>query len=116
MKLVQIIFDVGYGIRGVASVLRHHIEVDQCLDEFESVIESDYWGPSGLAEGHGQNSKNTAPQIPHLFPLPLCNFTIGLFADQEPRVWRYCLPNIAESLQSPMFLQKAFDLVYHVLE
>jgi len=29
MKLVQIIFHVGYGVRGVASVLCHHIEVDE---------------------------------------------------------------------------------------
>ena len=39
MKLVQIIFHVGYGIRRVASVLCHHIEVDECPDASESTFE-----------------------------------------------------------------------------
>ena len=88
MKLVQIIFHVGYGVRRVASVLRHHIEVHQCPDASESTFERDYSCPSRLAECHGENSQNTVPQIPHLFPLPLRNFTVGFFGDQESRVWR----------------------------
>ena len=88
MKLVQIIFHVGYGVRRVGSVLRHHIEVDQCSDALESTFERDYLCTSRLAGCHGQNSQNTAHQIPHLFPLPLRNFTVGFLGDQESRVWR----------------------------
>jgi len=36
MKQVQIIFHVGYAVRGVASVSRHHIEVDTCPDASKS--------------------------------------------------------------------------------
>ena len=88
MKLVQIIFHVCYGVRRVASVLCHHIEVDKCPDASESTFERNCLCASWLAKSHGENSQNTAPQIPHLFPLPLCNLAVGLFGDQESRVWR----------------------------
>jgi len=86
-KLVQIIFHVGYGVRGVASVLCHHIEVDECPDASESMFERNCLCASWLAKSHGENSQNTALQIPHLFPVPLCNLAVGLFGDQESRVW-----------------------------
>jgi len=100
----------------MALVLRHQIEVDQCPDVCESTFERDYLCTCRLAECHGENSQNTAPEIAHLFPLPLRNFTVGFFGDQESRVWRECLANVIESLQSSMFLQKAFDPVQQVLE
>jgi len=88
MKLVQIIFHVGYGVRGVASVLCHHIEINHCPDVFESTFERNCLCASWLAKSHNKNSQNTAPQIPPLFPLPLSNLAVGLFGDQESRVWR----------------------------
>jgi len=88
MKLVRISFRIGYGVSGVASVLCHHIEVDECPDGSESTFERNCLCASWLAKGHGENSQNTVPQIPHLFPLPLCNLAVGLFGDQESGVWR----------------------------
>jgi len=82
------IFHIGYGVRRVASVLRHHIEVDQCPHASETTFERDHLCTSRLAECHGENSQNTAPQIPPLFPLPLPNFTVGFFGNQESRVCR----------------------------
>ena len=87
MKLVQIIFHVGYGVWGVASVLCHHIEVDKCPDASASMFDRNCLCASWLAKSDGENSQNTAPQVPHLFPLPLCNLAVGLFGDQESRVW-----------------------------
>ena len=83
MKLVQIIFHIGSGVRRVASVLRHHIEVDQCPDASESTFERDYLCTSRLVECQGENSQNTAHQILHLFPLPLRCLTVGFFRHQE---------------------------------
>ena len=87
MKLGQIILRVGYGVRRVASVLRHHVEVDQCREASESTFERDYLCTSRLAECYGENSQNTALLIPHLFPMPLPNFRVGFFGHQESRVW-----------------------------
>jgi len=81
MKLVEIICHVGYGVWGVASVLCHHIEVDERPDASESTFERYCLRTSWLAKSHGENSQNTTPQIPHLFPLPLRNLAVGLFGD-----------------------------------
>jgi len=88
MKQVQIIFHIGYGVWGVASVLCHHIEVDECPDASESTFERNCLCASWLAKSHGENSQNTVPQIPHLFPMPLCNLAVGHCGNQESRVWR----------------------------
>jgi len=88
MKLVQIIFHVGYRVRGVASVLFHHIEVDECADASESMFERNCLCASWLVKSHGENFQNTVFRIPHLFPLPLCNLAVGFFGDQESRIWR----------------------------
>jgi len=81
MELVQILFHIGYGVRCVASILCHHIEVNERPDASESKFERYCLGTSWLAKGHGVNSQNTQPQIPHLFPLPLRNLAVGLFGD-----------------------------------
>jgi len=88
MKLLQIIFHVGYGVRGVASVLGYHIEVDGCPDASKTTFERNCLRPSSLAQRHRQNSQSTAPQIPHLFPLPWCKLAVGLFGDHQSGVWR----------------------------
>jgi len=116
MELVQILFHIGYGVRCVASVLCHHIEVNERPDASERTFERYCLRPSWLAKSHGENSQNTTPQIPYLFPLPLRNLAVGFFGNYESWVWRESLPNLIKCLQSPVFLQKGFDPVHHMLK
>jgi len=81
MKLVQIIFHVAYGVWGVASVLCHHIEVDERPDASESTFERYCLRTSWQGKSHCENSQNTTPKIPHLFPSPLRNLAAGVFGD-----------------------------------
>jgi len=83
MELVQILFHIGYGVRCVASVLCHYIEVNERPDAFESTFEMYCLRTSWLVKSHGENSQNTTPQIPHLFSLPLRNLAVGFFGDKE---------------------------------
>ena len=39
MEPVQILFHIGYSVRCVASVLCHHIEVNECPDASDSTFE-----------------------------------------------------------------------------
>src|ERR1700743_2756910 len=39
VKLVEIIFHISYGVRRVASVMRHHTQVDERPDASESMFE-----------------------------------------------------------------------------
>jgi len=88
IKLVQIIFHVCYGVRRVALVLCHHIEVDKCPDASESTFARNCLRTSLLAKSNGVNTQNTVLEIHHLFPLVLRNLAVGLFVNQESRVWR----------------------------
>ena len=81
MEQVQILFHIGYGVRCVASVLCHHIEVNERPDGCESMCERNWVRTSWLAKSQGENSQNSTPQIPHLFPLPLRNLAVGIFGD-----------------------------------
>ena len=81
MELVQILLQIGYGVRCVASVLCHHIEVNERPDESESTFEWYCLRTSWLAKRYGENSQNTTHQIPHLFLLPLRNLAVGFFGD-----------------------------------
>jgi len=81
MELVQTPFHIGYGVSCVASVLCHHIEVNERSDASESTFERYCLRTSWLAKSHGENTLNKTPQIPDSFPLPLRNLAVGFFGD-----------------------------------
>jgi len=88
VKLVKIMFHISYGVRRLASVLCHHTEVDERSDASECMFERYHLLTLWLTQCHCENSQNTAPQIPHLLPLPLRNLAVGFFGYQKPRVRR----------------------------
>ena len=88
VKLVAIFLHIGYLLGGVASVLRHHIAVDQCPDTVLSMFERYYLPAVGLAQCYGENPQNTPPKVPHLVSLPLRDLAIGLFGHKKPSLWR----------------------------
>jgi len=61
MELVQIRFHIGYGVGCVASVLCHHIEVNERPDASESTFERHCLRTSWLAKSDGENSQNSTP-------------------------------------------------------
>ena len=107
VKLVQIIFHVGYGVWSMASVLWHHIEVDERAEASESTFERYCLGTSWLAKSHGENSQNTMLQTPHLFPLPLCNLAVGLFGTKNPGYGGNAFQTSSNACSRPWFFRKA---------
>jgi len=73
VKLVQIMFHISYGFRLLAPVFCHHTEVDERSDASASIFERYHLLTLWLTQCHCENSQNTGPQNPHLFPLPLRN-------------------------------------------
>jgi len=88
LKLVQIMFNKSYGVRRVASILCHYTEVDEHCNASESMFERYPLYTLWLTQCHLESSQNAAPQIPHLFPLPLGNRAVGFCGDQKRRVRR----------------------------
>ena len=70
----------------MASVLRHHVEIDQGPDASESTLEWYKLGTPRLTQLHSQKAQNTSPKILHLFLLPLRNLMVGFFRYKESRV------------------------------
>jgi len=56
VKCVPIVFHIGDCFRCVASVLRHHIEIDQRPDASESTLERYQLGTRRLTQCHSQNA------------------------------------------------------------
>ena len=73
VNLVQIMFHIRNGVRRVAPVLCQHSEVDERSVASEGMFERDQLCTLWLTQCHRENSQNTEPQNPHLFPLPLRN-------------------------------------------
>jgi len=81
VKLVEIVLHIGHRLGGLASVLRHQIAVDQCLDTVQTMFERYYLPAVGLAHCYGKNPQKIPPKVAHLFSLPLRDLAIGLFGD-----------------------------------
>jgi len=86
VKLVETMFHISYGVICVASVLCYHTELNARSHASESMFITYEFGTMWLTQCHRENTLNTPPQIPHLFPLPLQNLAVSFFGYQSTRV------------------------------
>jgi len=100
----------------MAAILGHEGEINQSTNTLQGNVKIMMLRTVRISQVRRQYGRNTPPKVADFLSLPLCDFSIGIFAYTESRKRRNFFAGIVECLLQFMLFQEPFYPLTHMFE